>query len=160
MMNAKQEILEKLDIKNKAGLSQLLDNSTTIVRSLNQMTLPTPVMEFKISRFLKGLKPILNEVGHKEVGSVATQILKTTFAEFGLELSEQECFVLFQLRDLGKFRIKDSKLFSDLEKEWNINPEFKVEKAEFKYVLYELKSVKLIDIRRGSITLTEQIIVE
>lgn len=160
MSSMKQHILDKVAINNTTGLSQLLSQTMTTMRMLNNMPLPEPVVELKIHRFLKGLKPILSEVNNKQVGKQAVEIIQASFEAFGIELSPAECFVIFQLRDLGKFRIKDSKLYSDLEKEWGTHPELRIDKSQFKYTLYELKNIKVIDVRRGSVTLSEQIIIE
>ncbi len=156
-MNYKQLILEEIDIKNTSGLSILIDNSTTVLRMLNSMELDNPVLEFRVPKFLKGLKALLNEVPANKIPEVVVHILQTCFKHLGIELTDQECFVLYQLRDLGKFRLKDAKLLQDLEKQFGQFPQYKVDKTELKHVLYELKAIKLIDVRRGSITLTEQI---
>lgn len=155
MNNFKEEILEQIDIRNKNGLSILLGSSMKHHRTLNSMDLAEPALEFKLQNFLKGLKPILNEIPQSKISDVAVQILKVTFDVFDYELSKEECFVLYALRDLGKFRMKDSKLLIDLEKQWEEYPEYRVDKEELKYILKELKNIKIIEFRRGAIILSE-----
>jgi len=160
MIYNKEEILENIELANKDALSKLIDNNVTILRTLNQMPLPEPIAEFKVMKFLKEMEPVLNQVAAKQKPTIASDIIRLTLEQFGVSLDEKESFVLFQLRDLGRFRIKDDKLFKDLEKQWGQFPSYRVEKSEFKYVLYELKKVGLIEIRRGTITLSEQIVSE
>jgi hypothetical protein len=157
LSNAKLDIVEKVDIKNKSGLSQLLGSSIKYIRMLNSMELTEPVIEFRLVFFLKGIKPILNEVPNKDVGISAVNIIQTTFDIFGYSLSEEECFLLYALKDMGKFKVKDSKLFSDLENEWGGYPQFKMEKQEFKHALNELKNIKIIDVRRGAVVVVDQV---
>lgn len=157
MSTLKEQIIERLEIKNEVGLSHLLTNCMVVHKMLNNMVLDNPVTEFKIPKFLQGIKPILNEVSKKEFMLNVVEIIKIVFDSFDYELSDEEIFILYSLRDLGRFKIKDSKLLSDLEKEYSQYPAYKVEKAEFKQILRELKNVGLIDLRRGAIMLSERV---
>lgn len=158
MSNYQTDILERLDIKNKAALSHLLSQSLTTHRRLNSVDLAEPVSVFKMPAFLKGVNSLLTEVPKKMMPHKAVEILFTCFEIFGYDVSKQECFLLYNLRDLGKFRIKDQKLFTELEAQWGEFQEYRVEKSDFKVMLRELKNIKFIEMRRGAITLVEQVV--
>jgi len=157
MVNYKQEILERIELGNETGLAHLIQNSMTVRRMLNGMTLIEPRVEFKLQTFFQGLKPILNEIPKKESTRKAIEIIQVTFDVFGFELSLEECAVLYELKELGKFRIKDDKLLADLETAWNDTPELRVGKAEFRQILKDLKNTKIIDLRRHAITLPDHL---
>ena len=159
MIDIKSAVLEEVAIKNEVKLSHLLANSIKQIRMINNVMLGTPVLELKLQIFLKGIELVLSEVSKKEKMELILKIMVVTFSKIGFEISDKEAFVLYEIRDLGKFRLKDSKLFSDLEKSWNASPDYRVDKSEFKVIINELKNIKFIDTRRGSITLGESIII-
>lgn len=160
MVNLKEEIIEQLELKNETHVSHLITNSFTTHKLLNNMLLEKPRTEFKIPKFLLGIKPIVNEIPKRDIMDKTVQLIVLVLEKIGIELSPEEAFVLYQLKDLGKFRLKDSKLFQDLEKEYSTHSAFRVEKSEFKQILIELKNVGLIELRKGSIMLSERVMID
>ena len=84
----------------------------------------------------------------------------TIFDEFDINVSPEEAFIIFNLKDLGKFRTKDKKLLNDLKGFWGTHKEYALEDSDFNETLRELKNVGLIDFRRGAITLPENLVIK
>ena len=151
-MDLKQIILDKIELKNTTALSQLITQNFRTQRMLNSMDLDNPATELRFQHFLRGLRQLVSEYKIKEGMDVMITIIETTFDAWGYEISRQECFLLYHLKDLGKFRIKDDKYFSQMEEQWATFKDYKMEKDEFKQSLKDLKNIKFIDLRRGAIT--------
>jgi hypothetical protein len=156
----KEEILEQLQLKNEVGLSQLLQNCMTLHRMLNNIPLDNPVTEFKIPKFLLGIKPILNEVPKRDFTTTAIRIIKIVFDKFDYELSDKEILALYEIRGLGKFKKKDSVLLEELNKEYSGQADYTYEKYELRDILKELKNIGLIDFRRGAIMISDRVMLE
>ena len=152
------EILGDIQLKNQAKFSKLLSQCMVLQRMLNSMDLDNPVYEFKIQKFFKELPPLLSEYPRKERMSLILELSQNIFKHFGYELSLSECFVLFELREIGKFRLKDDKFFATLDKSWQEYSDYRLDKDEFKYALKELKNIKLIDLRRGAIMMSPEVV--
>ncbi len=160
MIDIKTAVLEEIELKQENKLSHLYTNSLKSLGMLNNMKLDTPVLEFKLQIFLKGLESVINEVPKKEKMNTIVKIMQITFEKLGYEVEPNEAYVLYQIRDLGRFRLKDDKLWKDLEKSWGEHPQFRFEKSDYKVILNGLKNIRFIDTRRGSITLGENIIID
>ena len=156
-MNIKEKIIEQLEIKNTQALSVLLTESLTVHKMLNNRPLPSPATELKIGKFLKGIHLVFNDKAKQEkILSIITMI-QIVFGEFDIELSQEEALVFYSLKDQGRFRVKDDKLYSQLCDEYGYIKDIQIDKSEFKDILKELKNVGLIDLRRGTVTLGERV---
>lgn len=125
---------------------------------LNGMEIDNPVTEFKVQHFLRGLKPLVSEYKTKEAMDIIVSLIGIVLKQWGYEISKAECFVIYQLKDLGKFRIKDDKLFTQLQAEWSNFKEYTMDSEEYKQSLKDLKNIKFIDLRRGAITFNPVVI--
>lgn len=160
MSNIKAEILDKIDLKKDKALSWLLDDCINTRTALNTMPGEEGVFEFKYQKFLKEYAASLNGVSKSDFNKTAVDILVTIFDEFDINVSPEEAFIIFNLKDLGKFRTKDKKLLNDLKGFWGTHKEYALEDSDFNETLRELKNVGLIDFRRGAITLPENLVIK
>lgn len=150
-MDIKQAILEKVEIKNTTGLSSLISQNLSSQKRLNSMDLDQAVVELKIQHFLRGLRPLVSEYKAKEGMDAIVTIIRTLFEQWGYEFGPEECFVLYHMKDFGKFRIKDDKFYNDLQTEWSKFNEYRIEKNELKQILTDFKNLKFLEYRRGTI---------
>jgi hypothetical protein len=159
MSNIKLNILEKVELKSEKALSWLLDDCMNRRTVLNTMPGMENTFEFKYQKFLKGIDVALNGVPKSEVSQTAVKVLCAVFEEFEIDVTEPEAFIIYTIRDLGKFRTKDKKLLPELKGYWGTLKEYTLDDSEFAVTLRELKNVGLIDFRRGAITLPENFVV-
>ncbi len=159
MKNLKQDIVDQLMLSNEMQVSHLISNSFTVHKLLNNMAFQKPVTDFKIPKFLLGIKAVLNEVPKAQIMDKTIDLILLVLDQLDYEISREEAFVLYSLKDLGRFRMKDSKLFSDLESLYSTHPSYRLDKSDFKDVLKELKNVGLIELRRGAIMLSERLMI-
>jgi hypothetical protein len=159
MSNIKLNILEKVELKSDKALSWLLDDCMNTRTVLNTMPGMENTFEFKYQKFLKGLDVALNSVAKNETPQTAVKILCAVLETFDIDITEPEAFILYMIRDIGKFRTKDHKLIIELRGQWGTLKQYALEESEYNVTLRELKNVGLIDFRRGAITLPENIVV-
>lgn len=157
-MDIKAEILEVVPLKNVTGLSVLITENLKTQRELNSMELEKPVVELRIQHFLRGLRPLVSEYKKKEAMEAITKIISTLFGIWDYDFTESESFVLHHLRDMGKFRIKDDKLYAQLQSEWGEYKEYFLEKNEFKQVLKDFKNLKLLEYRKGTVIFNTSVV--
>jgi hypothetical protein len=116
---------------------------------------------FKLNDFFKGFSPFIHEYGKEKKYEAGVEALQKICDELGLEVDENECFVLFHLRDLGKFRMKESKLHQELKALWKKTyKDYEIGDVEFSRVLRNLRDEKLIKYRRGNMSLCQNIILK
>lgn len=157
-MDIKQAILDEVELKNVSALSQLITENLKNQRELNSMQLDKPVVEFRIQHFLRGLKPLVSEFKKTEAMDAITKIISTLLGQWEYDLSPQECFVLYHIRDLGKFRLKDDKLFAQLQTEWSVHKDYVIDKNELKQILKDFKNIKFIDYRKGTVVFNTTVV--
>ena len=116
-------------------------------------------MVFKLDSFFKGFAPFKNEFGREKVYESGVEALSCIFDELGVNLSKQECFLLFHLRDAGKFRVKESTLLEEVKDLWKKYPQYELSPGDFSYGLKELMRTKIINYRRGNLYLNKAIII-
>ncbi len=147
------------DIGESKAVESLLAKSFVEHRRLNSTDLAQAQVEFRHIFFLNGLKEVVNHIPKKEKIPKIINLILLTFASVNFVLDEKEAFVLYHLRDLGKFRLKDEKLFHKLEESMHLHPEYKLELTELRNILKELKNIKLLNYRRGTTTINTSIMV-
>lgn len=166
-MDLRAKIIESSGINNEKGLKMLLRDTLYHARdniSVDKMKeaeafgddVKTSI-DFRYQKFLKGLDPLLNNVKSNQTTQVAVDLLHSIFELIGVEIDKDECFLLYEMRDLGKFRLKEDQFYIDLEKKWR-GSDFVLSKVDYKEALKGLKNGDLINFRRGSITLNESLI--
>lgn len=160
MSNLKLNILEKLELKKEKALSWHLDDCMNHRTALALAPGEESTFEFKYQKFLKGLSASLNGIPKGEINQTAVRVICTVLEEFEINVDEAEAFILYTIRDLGKFRTKDKKLLTELKGHWGNLKDYELSESEFDVTLRELKNVGLIDFRRGAITIPENIVIK
>ena len=108
---------------------------------------------FKLSEFLKGFSPFNNELGKGNSYEAAVQALMIIFEELGVDIEKEECFILFHIKDLGKFRMREEKLFKELTELWHKHNDYKLSDNEFSRALKNMMRIGVIDYRRANLQL-------
>lgn len=158
VMNLKEKMIEKVALKNEKGLASLLIKNLSEQKNLNGMGLEQPVSELRIQHFLRGLAPLVSELNQKRAMEVKLLMIQTLFDHWDYSLSLVECFVIYNLKDLGRFRLKEDKLFNQLMEQWSSYPDYKVERSDLKQILKDLKNLKVIELRRGTVLFASSMI--
>lgn len=115
---------------------------------------------FKVETLFKGLTPFINEYGKDKKYEAGVEALSTICEELGLDIDKEECFILFHIRDLGKFRKKESELLDELKPLWKGQyQDFALSDQDFSYALRGLMQKKFIDYRRGNLHLKPSVII-
>lgn len=155
-----ESILDKVEYPQRDKLESYLLKCMHISKDTPQSTYATQEnVLFKTSVFLKGFKPFENSLGKGHSYSAASKLLQVTLGELAVEIEPEEAFILYHLRDLGKFRLREDKLFAELEPLWIHYHQFKIEKEDFTYVLKQLMRAKLIEYRRGNLWLCPSLLI-
>ncbi|MDB9787029.1 hypothetical protein OAB57_02900, partial [Bacteriovoracaceae bacterium] len=95
----------------------------------------------------------VNDLGKDRKYEMGVNLLEVILSELELKNDRTECFILFHLRDLGKFRIKEAKLHQELMSLWGQYKDYKLNNADFSHSLKNLMRTKVVIYRRGSISL-------
>ena len=114
---------------------------------------------FNLDFFLKNFAPFINEHGKDKKYEAGVEALYLISEEIKLDLDESDCFILFHLRDLGKFRIKQSKLYEELQKAWSQYKHYRLDEQDFSKALRAMRKSKVIEYRKGNLQLASTIII-
>ena len=114
---------------------------------------------FKLDTFFKGFSSFINEFGKDKKYKAGVHALQCICTELAVDLDDEECFILFHLRDLGKFRMRESKLKDELTNLWAQYPEYKLSDLDFSYALKSLMRKKFIDYRKGNLGVKTSLII-
>ena len=114
---------------------------------------------FRMDVFFKDIGTFINELGKDKKYETGATILFIIFEELGLNLDECECFILYHLRDLGKFRKKESTLLSELSSMWGQHKEYKLEGDDFSRAIRSLRDEKVINYRKGNLHLNPNVVI-
>ena len=98
-------------------------------------------------------------MGREKRYDAGTHALMTILNQLGVDIEKEDCFILFHVRELGKFRIREEKLFKELTELWARYKDYKLEPNDFSYALKDLMRKKLIGYRRGNVTLNESVLI-
>lgn len=154
------KILEKVDFTATDKFEALLRKCITRAVIHEQDPKPNMVnVSFKLPLLLEGLTPFANSKGKESLLALGTQTFLTITDVLEFELDESEAFLVFHLRKLGKFRKREADLLQELTLLWKEHPEYEMSKQEFSRSLKELMRAKLIQYRRGNITLSPSFII-
>lgn len=108
---------------------------------------------FKINVFFEGLAKMTNSLPKAKKLVVGVETLTIVFEELGFELEPEEAFILYHLRDLGKFKIKDSKLKEQLAQPWKEHKEYALNDHDFSLTIKALTKMGLIEHKKGTLNL-------
>jgi len=155
-----ENILSHIEFEKKDDFKLLLEKSIHVsTDSSNDELLKNPNIVFKMDAFFKGFPLFINEFGKDKKYEAGVHALMVILDQLGVEIEPQDCFILFHVRDLGKFRIREEKLLKELEELWSRHKDFKLEKNDFSYALKDLMRKKLIGYRRGNITMNPSVLI-
>jgi len=113
---------------------------------------------FKMSFFFKNFSPFINENGRDKKYESGVEALFLISEELGIEIDKSECFILFHLRDQGKFKIKESKLLKELKDIWGQYKHYALDDQDFSAALRNLRDERIINYRKGSLLVSPTII--
>lgn len=114
--------------------------------------------KFKITELLSGIPLILVKAEPLDILIKSVPLLKVIFSKFKIELSEEECFVLFSLHNNGQSSISLESATSLLEGEWKIYERYKLGSSDrLDHVLTKLSQKKIISFCEGQIKMIEEI---
>lgn len=116
-------------------------------------------ISFKWAKFLEGLPFFANSRGKEQAYKVGTETIMAVTNALQFELDEEEAFLLFHLRGLGKFRKRESDLLKELKKLWVDYPEYEMADRDFSRSLKNLMREKFINYRKGNITLNPSFVI-
>ena len=153
-------ILEKIEFEKKDLFKILIQKC---IHESSDSTISSyathPNVIFKTEVFFKGFPTFINEFGKDKKYVAGVHALMVILEELGIEIEKEECFILFHIRNAGKFKIKETKLLEELKSEWARHKEYKLENQDFSYALKNLMRIKLIDYRKGNLQLKPNILI-
>lgn len=154
-----ESILENIPFEQKELFLTLLQKSIHIYRDPSEdLELENPNIIFKLDVFFKGFSPFNNELGKNRKYDAGVTALMLICEQLGVEITKEECFILFHIKDLGKFRLREDKLRGELEELWK-GPykDYKLEGHDFSYALKDLMRSKFINYRKGNLHLNPSV---
>lgn len=153
-------IMEKINFKRKDEFFKLLEKSLAIAHEDTKTTYSThDNMVFRTGVLFAGFSPFHNELGKNKKYESGVEALSVICEELLIEVEKSELFVLFHIRELGKFRKKESDLLKELKSIWGQYPAYKIEDCDFSYALKNLMRLKFIEYRKGNLHLNKNVII-
>lgn len=147
-------ILEKIDYPKKEKLSKVLVNSIEYFQITEKETTRTHrSILFRTDVFFKEFGVLAGAYDKGRKYEVVANALYVICDELDIRIDEKDCFILFHLRDLGKFKIREEKLLGELKKLWQQYSSFSLTDKEFSASLRDLRHSKMINYRKGSLSL-------
>lgn len=153
-------IVANINFVKKDEFKLLLEKSIHVSNdSSNDELLENPNIIFKMDTFFKGFPLFINEHGKDKKYEAGCHALMTIFEALGVEIEKQDCFILFHVREIGKFRIREEKLYKELDEIWSRYKDYRLEPIDFSYALKDLMRKNLIGYRRGNITMNQSVLI-
>lgn len=158
MQETIQDIVEKVSFENKDKFSKFLYTCLKISKD-NANTSSTIFyhVQLKVNLFFEGLAKLTNSLPKEKKLLLGVETLKIVFETLGFEMDKEEAFIMFHLRDLGKFKVKDTKLREQLEPLWKQYQDYKLNDQDFSHSIKALRRMGLIEYRKGSLNLRQSI---
>ncbi|WP_127716827.1 hypothetical protein [Halobacteriovorax sp. HLS] len=155
-----EEIVEKIDIARKDKLTRLLNDCIKVSKDTQTSTYADhDNVLFKLDLFFPGFEKISNDITKDKRLPIGVQALYTIFWALGLEIDQEEAFILYHLRNQGKFRLKEEKLKKDLKGMWGQHKEFALEDQDFSHALKSMMRMGIIDYRKGNLSLKKGVLI-
>lgn len=159
-------IVDAVDFKKRDDLISFLQNCICKFdrkeEEDRESTRPFESVVFKLDYFYKHFSKFHNEFGKDKVYVAAVTILIAIADEIKIELDKYDLFILYHLRNQGKFRLREDKLLEELKKLWAL-PQYKEyainNNQDFAASIRALRDTKAINYRRGNMTLNPSIII-
>jgi|GEM_PF-1799228 hypothetical protein len=153
-------ILDKVDVTAKDKFESLLRKSIKMAFIPDHD--PKPGLEtvsFKLGLVLEELDRF-SKYNDKDKAMIhGTQNLQGVLEGLQFEFDESECFLLYQLRKLGRFRKREKELLVELKRLWKTFPQFELTDVEFSHALKDLMRGKMILYRKGVIQLNTSFVI-
>jgi len=155
-----ETILEKVDLTAIDKFETLIKKSisTAIIPEYD----PKPNIEtisFKFGPLLEGLDAFSKNKGKDQAQVIGTELLLIILEALQFEIDESECFLLFQLRKLGRFRKRESDFLAELKKLWKEYPQFELSDGDFSRALKSLMREKILLYRKGVIQINASFVI-
>lgn len=160
-----EEIIERIcanvEYKNADKFKDLVYKNLKVADEAEKSTYAVhDNLMFKFSDFFTGFRDFENELGKDKKYLSAVNALRAITDELGFDFEDKHLFVLYHLKDLGKFKIRESKLYKELLGIWSgVYKDFKLEENDLTYVLKDLMRAKFIDYRKSNIAMNKTILV-
>jgi len=152
-------ILEKSKFDKVDKFEKLLRSSITEVWDSEKEPDPRfQSVSFKLSTFFEGFSAFQNFYGKEKKYLAGSEALMLICEELQIDVDEKECFILYHIRDLGKFRKRESELLSELNSLWAQFPDYRLEGRFFSMALKNLMRSKLIQYRKGNLHLNPSVL--
>lgn len=153
-------ILEKLDVTALDKFESLLRKSITSAYIPDHDPKPgVEIISFKLAPLLEELDKFSRSHNKDQAMIHGTQNLQVVLEGLQFEFDESECFILYQLRKLGRFRKREKDLLAELKKLWKIFPHLELSDVEFSHALKALMREKLISYRKRVIQLNSSFVI-
>lgn len=160
MQETIENILERVELNKKDKLAVWLGRCIkTSDDSCKRTTATHDNVLFKMDVFFEGLAKSLNETVKEKKLLVGVEILEVVLDELGFEIEKEDAFLIYHLRDLGKFKITDKKLKEQLKGMWGQYKDYVLTDQEFSRTLKILMKMGLIDFRKGNLTLKKEVLI-
>ncbi len=160
MQETIEAILERIELNKKDELAKWLGRAiTTSEDSTTRTTQTHENVLFKTDVFFEGLNQALNETVKEKKLLAGVNLVEVILDELGFEIDKEDAFVIYHLRDLGKFKITDKKLKEQLKGLWGQHKEYTLNDQEFARTLKHLMRMGLLDFRKGNMTMKKSIII-
>lgn len=154
MQETIQKIVDRAPFENKEKVLSFLNKCIKVSKDSNISTYAIhDNVHFKTYDFFKGLAKLTNDVPKEKRLAIIIDTLNIALSELGIDLDDGEIFIVYHLRDKGKFRMKESKLKDELKGEWGQNKEYALCDLDFSYALKSLMRTGIIEYRKGNLSL-------
>lgn len=153
-------IVEKINFKKKVPFGILLGKCVHISNDQSKSTYAIhDNVVLKLDVLYEGLNSFVHEFGKDRKYEMGVEALSVICEEIGVEIDKDECFLLYHIRNLGKFRMKEAVLHSELKNLWKTYPEYEMTDQNFSYALKDLMRKKFIEYRKGSIYINNSVLI-
>ena len=75
------------------------------------------------------------------------------------DVEKEDSFIIYHLRNLGKFKIREAKLKEELKGLWGEHKDYVLTDQEFARTLKVLMRMGIIEYRKGNLTLKKEMII-
>lgn len=154
-----KEIIESVDFTAMDKFEVLVKTSLTPAFIVGEDNPNLVSLSFKFGQLLDGLGFFANSKGKELAPKIGTETLYAITTALQFDLEEEDAFLLYALRGLGKFRKKEADLFNELKGLWLNFPEFEMSSQDFSRSLKYLMREKFIQYRKGSIHLNPSFVI-
>jgi hypothetical protein len=152
-------ITEKVGFSKKQEFSELLVKCIVVIPDFGDFPDEDyETVSFSMENLFKGFSSFINDYGKDKKYETGIEALTLISEALDIEISKEEAFIYFHIRDHGKFKINEKKLHAELKSIWGQYKHYKLEDGEFSGALKSLMVNKFINYRKGSLQVKARII--